>query len=113
MTIPAISEGKFWSIIEEARKRSSGSADPKALAKVLTPLSDREASAFGHMSYEKLCKLNFWKLWAAGYIIAGRNEWRSVSLFRVVDYRDAMPRGQPFEEETVRKLCPTLASLFE
>ncbi len=167
MAVPAISEEKFWKIIEEARMGGSASADPKALSRVLSLLSDQEVSAFGHMFYEKLCALNFWRLWAAGYIIAGGmgddhfhyfRSWiigKGKSLFDVAlrdpdqigpwiddpdvdnelleyvavdimqqrgreDPRelsdcnpDAMPRGRPFTEKTVRKLCPKLASLFK
>lgn len=169
MAVPGISEESFWEIIERARKGSSRSADPKALFRVLSRLSDQEVSAFGHMFYEKLCALNFWRLWAAGYIIArgmgddqfhyfrswiigkGKNvfdtamrdpdqigpwikpddrdvdnellEYVAVEIMqkrRGGDPRelsdcdpDAMPRGRAFEEETVGKLCPTLASLFK
>jgi hypothetical protein len=71
MGVPDITDERFWSIIDEARDGRSASADPEALAQVLSRLSDQEVSAFGHMFYEKLCALNFWRLWAAGYIIAG------------------------------------------
>jgi hypothetical protein len=67
---PDITDERFWTIIDKARGRSSASANPKALSRVLRPLPDREVLAFGHMFTEKLCALNFWGLWAAGYIIA-------------------------------------------
>ncbi|HLW53319.1 MAG TPA: DUF4240 domain-containing protein [Candidatus Angelobacter sp.] len=82
MAPPAISEERFWEIIEEARKGSSRSADPKALSRVLSRLSDREVSAFGYMFYEKLCALNFQKLWAAGDIIVGGMSGDQFHYFR-------------------------------
>jgi hypothetical protein len=71
MTTPKISDDRFWSLIDQARARSAASAGPKRLAEALTPLANQEISAFGHMFREKLCDLNQWRLWAAGYIIAG------------------------------------------
>ena len=41
------------------------------MQKLLSLLSDDEVLGFGHMFYEKLCELNQWRLWAAGYVIAG------------------------------------------
>jgi hypothetical protein len=82
MTNPDITDDRFWAILDEARGGSSASADPKALSRVLSPLSDRDVSAFGHMFYEKLCALNFWGLWAAGYIIAGGMSDDSFHYFR-------------------------------
>ena len=167
VTNPDITDDRFWAIIDEARSGSSASASPKALSRVLSPLSDREVSAFGHMFYEKLCTLNSWRLWAAGDIIFGvgmsgdsfhyfrswiigkgksafdtamknpdelgpwidsrevNNELLEYVAVELMQRRggqdprelsdcdpDAMPHGQPFEEDTVADICPTLASLF-
>ena len=71
MSSPDITDERFWAIIDEARNGGSASASPEALSQVLSSLPDSDVSAFGHMFYEKLCALNFWRLWAAGYIIAG------------------------------------------
>jgi hypothetical protein len=66
-----MTEERFWAIIDEARGGSYASASPESLKQLLSHLPDSEVSAFGHMFYEKLCELNFWQLWAAGYIIVG------------------------------------------
>jgi hypothetical protein len=166
MSAPDITDERFWGIIDEARRGGVTSADPKVLSQVLSFLSDGEVSAFGHMFYKKLCELNSWRLWAAGYVIAGGMSDDSFHYFRSwiigkgknvfdiamkdpdeigpwIDNRgvdnelleyvateimekrggedprdlsdshpDEMPRGQAFEEDTVRKVCPKLASLF-
>jgi hypothetical protein len=166
MATPKISDDRFWSLIDKARTGSEASAAPKRLAEVLNPLVNQEISAFGHMFTEKLCDLNQWRLWAAGYIIAGGMSDDSFHYFRSwiigkgravfetamkdpdaigpwIDDRevdnelleyvaveilqerggkdsrelsdrspDAMPSGEPFEEETVAKICPQLAALF-
>ena len=166
MATPKISDDRFWSLIDQARAGSAASAGPKRLAEVLTPLANEEISAFGHMFTEKLCDLNQWRLWAAGYIIAGGMSDDSFHYFRSwiigkgrevfeiamkapdaigpwIDDRevdnelleyvavkimqdrgekdprelsdrspDAMPSGEPFEEETVAEVCPHLAALF-
>jgi Protein of unknown function (DUF4240) len=82
MSSPGITDERFWSILTEARNGASASASPKALAGVLNRLSDAEVSGFGHMFYEKLCALNFWRLWAAGYVIAGGMGDDSFHYFR-------------------------------
>src|SRR6476661_5661446 len=82
MTTPKISDDRFWSLINQARAGSVASAGPKRLAEVLTPLANQEISAFGHMFTEKLCDLNQWQLWAAGYIIAGGMSDDSFHYFR-------------------------------
>jgi hypothetical protein len=82
MSAPSITDERFWAILEEARNGTSGSASPKVLANVLMRLSDAEVSGFGHMFYEKLCALNFWRLWAAGYVIAGGMGDDSFHYFR-------------------------------
>lgn len=166
MNSPSITDERFWLIIDQARNGTSASTSPKALAAVLKPLSDDEVSGFGHMFYEKLCALNFWRLWAAGYVIAGGmgddgfhyfRSWiigKGKELFEIalkdpdeigpwIDNRevdnelleyvaveimkqrqgsdprdlsdthpDDDPRGEPFEEDTVKNICPKLAALF-
>jgi hypothetical protein len=82
MSSLGFTDERFWSIIDEARNGASASASPKALADVLQRLSVAEVSGFGHMFYEKLCALNFWRLWAAGYIIAGGMGDDSFHYFR-------------------------------
>lgn len=166
MASPDIADDRFWAILDEARGGSSASVSPKALSRVLSLLSDREVSAFGHMFTEKLCALNFWGLWAAGFIIAGGmgddgfhyfrswiigkgknvfdtamknpdaigpwiddrevdNEALEYVAVEIMENRggqdprelsdcdpDATPQGEPFEDDTVTEVCPTLASLF-
>jgi Protein of unknown function (DUF4240) len=82
MSVPDISDERFWSIIDESRRGNTSSANSKVLLQVLSRLSDREVSAFGHMFYEKLCALNFWRLWAAGSIIAGGMSGDQFHYFR-------------------------------
>jgi hypothetical protein len=82
MGTPNITDARFWAIIDQARHGRTASADPKALSRVLSPLSDSEVLAFGHMFTEKVCALNFWNLWAAGYIIAQGMSDDSFHYFR-------------------------------
>lgn len=79
---PPISDERFWALIQEARDGGPASARPAALKKVLQQLSDVEVSVFGHLFYEKLSELNLWRLWAAGYIIAGGMGDDSFHYFR-------------------------------
>ena len=71
MNAPIIADEDFWSVIDQARAGSSASASPERLSEILNRLSDDEIRDFGHMFYEKVCDLNKWQLWAAGYVIAG------------------------------------------
>ena len=82
VTTHNITDERFWAIMDEARNGGSASTSPKALSEVLNRLSDAEVSAFGYSFYEKLCLLNFWRLWAAGYIIAGGMGDDSFHYFR-------------------------------
>jgi len=66
-----MTEEQFWNLIDQAREGSSVSASPLRLHEHLSRLSDDDVLGFGHMFYEKLCDLNQWRLWAAGYVIAG------------------------------------------
>ncbi len=77
-----MTEEKFWELIDQARSGGSASASPERLQKLLSLLSDDEVLGFGHMFYEKLCELNQWRLWAAGYVIAGGMSDDSFHYFR-------------------------------
>jgi hypothetical protein len=77
-----MTEDQFWSVIDQARKGGEASASPEELKQVLSPLSDAEVSDFGLLFYEKLCDLNSWRLWAAGYAIAGGMSDDSFHYFR-------------------------------
>jgi uncharacterized protein DUF4240 len=79
---PAITDERFWALIDEARTGSDASASPKRLAKVLGALSPTEIQEFGHMFYEKLCDLNQWTLWGAGHVITGGMGDDSFHYFR-------------------------------
>jgi Protein of unknown function (DUF4240) len=80
--MPAMTEEQFWDLIDQARAGSSISASPQRLQEYLSRLSDDEVLGFGHMFYEKLCDLNRWRLWAAGYVIAGGMSDDSFHYFR-------------------------------
>lgn len=82
MTTPRIADERFWQLIDKARADNPATAQPKQLKKALSQLTDEEISAFGHMFTEKLCDLNQWRLWAAGYIIAGGMGDDSFHYFR-------------------------------
>jgi hypothetical protein len=82
VSVPIITEERFWRLIDQARAGTSASASPQQLQKLLTLLSDDEVLGFGHMFYEKLCDLNQWRLWAAGYVIAGGMSDDSFHYFR-------------------------------
>jgi len=82
MSAPIVTEEQFWGLIDQARGGSSASASPERQHTLLSPLSDDEVLGFGHMFYEKLCDLNQWRLWAAGYVIAGGMSDDSFHYFR-------------------------------
>jgi len=69
--MPKISENQFWTVIDQARAGRSASADPGRLGEILSRFDDDGVLEFGHMFYEKICDLNQWRLWGAGYVIAG------------------------------------------
>jgi len=77
-----ITDERFWSVIDQARAGGSASASPERLSEILNRLSDDEILHFGHMFYEKICDLNKWRLWAAGYVIAGGMSDDSFHYFR-------------------------------
>jgi hypothetical protein len=82
MNPPIVTDELFWSLIDQARGDSSASARPERLAEILNRLSDDEILDFGHKFYEKVCDLNKWQLWAAGYVIAGGMSDDSFHYFR-------------------------------
>jgi hypothetical protein len=69
-------------LVDEARAGAETSASPQRLAKVLESLSTEEIQEFGHKFREKLCDLNHWNLWGAGYVIAGGMSDDSFHYFR-------------------------------
>jgi len=77
-----MNEDRFWSLIEEARMGGTSSASPESMTEILEPLTDDEVSDFGLIFYEKVCALNSWKLWGAGYVIAGGMSDDSFHYFR-------------------------------
>jgi hypothetical protein len=77
-----LSEEQFWSILEQARDGATTSASPQKLAEVLMPLSSEEVAAFGHQFYEKICDLNSYRLWVAGFVITGYMSDDSFHYFR-------------------------------
>jgi hypothetical protein len=66
-----MTDEQFWNLLDQARGHSSSSTEPGRLKTVLNLLSDDEVSDFGLMFYSKVCDLNNWRLWGAGYLIAG------------------------------------------
>ena len=77
-----MSDLRFWEIIREAQGGHADSAAPDRLEEILNPLSDEEVSEFGLKFYAKLCELNSWDLWAAGYVIAGGMSGDGFHYFR-------------------------------
>ena len=77
-----MNDEQFWGLVDQARAGSSESADPEQLRKILDKLGDDDVMAFGQMFYEKLCDLNDWRLWGAGYLIAGGMSDDSFHYFR-------------------------------
>lgn len=80
--MPIFNEEQFWGLIDQARAGKLASASPEQLHKLLSRLSEDEVLGFGHTFYEKLCDLNQWRLWAAGYVIAGGMSDDSFHYFR-------------------------------
>lgn len=80
--MPIISDEQFWSLVDQARAGNAASASPERLRNLLSRLSNDEILDFGHIFYEKLCDLNQWRLWAAGYVIAGGMSDDSFHYFR-------------------------------
>jgi hypothetical protein len=81
MGASAMTDERFWSIIDSAQGGSS-SASPDRLADILGPLAKDEVSDFGLLFYNKICLLNSWRLWGAGYVIAGGMSDDSFHYFR-------------------------------
>ena len=82
MSAPTMTEEQFWSLIDQARDGSPASASPDRMTEILAPLTDDEVSDFGLVFYGKLCDLNSWRLWGAGYVIAGGMSDDSFHYFR-------------------------------
>jgi hypothetical protein len=82
MSAPKISESQFWRFIDQARAGKPASADPDRLGKMLNRLDDEGLLDFGHMFYEKICDLNQWRLWGAGYVITGGMSDDAFHYFR-------------------------------
>src|ERR1700690_13017 len=78
----AMNNEQFWGLLDQARGDSPESADPDRMRTIVEHLSDDEVMAFGLMFYEKLCDLNNWWLWGAGYVIAGGMSDDSFHYFR-------------------------------
>ncbi len=65
---------EFWDLIAKARGTTSPGAPgatPEELRAVLEGLPSAEVARFEEHFYRKLCELNTWRLWGAGYVIAG------------------------------------------
>ena len=77
-----MTEDRFWKFLAEARSGDPASATPKRLTAVLSSLSNEEVTEFGAHFYDKVCDLNDWKLWGAGYVIAGGMSDDSFHYFR-------------------------------
>jgi hypothetical protein len=82
-----VTDEQFWPIIDAARQATglsatSLTAHPLKLRNILSSLDDDELQDFCKTFYEKLCDLNKWDLWAAGYIIAGGMSDDSFHYFR-------------------------------
>jgi hypothetical protein len=77
-----MTDDQFWNILSQARGASPASADPARLKSILNTLTDDEVSDFGLLFYTKLCDLNHWNLWGAGYVITGGMSDDSFHYFR-------------------------------
>ena len=77
-----MADAQFWGLIDHARAGRAESASPERLSEILNRLSDDEVLDFGHTFYERVCDLNNWHLWAAGYVIAGGMSDDSFHYFR-------------------------------
>jgi hypothetical protein len=75
----------FWQIIAHARGGNAPelpSADPHALIERLSPLDDTTLIAFDQAYTLNLQAINTWKLWGAGYVIAGGMSDDGFAYFR-------------------------------
>ena len=75
-------DDRFWDLIDQARAGSQASPSPQRLTRVLEGLSSSEIEDFNHAFNEKLCDLNRWRLWGAGYVISGGMGDDSFHYFR-------------------------------
>jgi hypothetical protein len=63
----------FWDLIAKGRGTSNPKApsvEPEAMRPVLEALNNKQVASFVDEFYRKLCELNDWRLWGAGYVIA-------------------------------------------
>jgi len=82
MSQSTMTDDRFWALIDQARAGSRASASPQQLSSVLETLNSSEIQDFGHAFYEKLCDLNHWRIWGAGYVISGGMGDDSFHYFR-------------------------------
>jgi hypothetical protein len=82
MFVQTMTYDRFWALIDQARDKGGASADPRKLKSILDQLTDTEVLEFGHTFYERVCDLNQWRLWGAGYVIAGGMSDDSFHYFR-------------------------------
>lgn len=65
---------RFWELISRARgidDPAAPSASPDAIRVVLESLTSDEVAGFLRQFFQHLIELNLWRLWGAGYVIAG------------------------------------------
>ncbi len=75
----------FWQIIETARasnENSNQSLEPEALQDQLEEMSDEQVAQFARDFYQGLINLNDWRLWGAGFVMAGGMGDDSFHYFR-------------------------------
>jgi hypothetical protein len=77
-----MTDDRFWALIDQARTGSHASASPQRLTRVLEALSSGEIQDFNLAFHEKLCDLNLWRLWGAGYVISGGMGDDELDYFR-------------------------------
>lgn len=76
----------FYALIDKARPAAATDeapgATPEALEEALKGLSDAEVAAFALRFEAELVRLNEWRVWGAGYMIAGGMGDDSFHYFR-------------------------------
>lgn len=77
-----MADDRFWALIDQARAGSQASASAQQLTRVVEGLNSSEIQDFSYAFYEKLCDLNHWRLWGAGYVISGGMGDDSFHYFR-------------------------------
>lgn len=69
-----MTDERFWDLISRARGGSeptTPSATPEAMGDLLRLEDDKEVIGFGQTFVRKLCEINTWPLWGAGYVLGG------------------------------------------